>query len=241
MPHIMKLGVVFSDYSHVVYYNIKKEKLQNPPPFTIQYFPFPLDLRLDYNYLSCATIDVPFKRYWLVQKMYIYLNPDVFDNGIRPKYAGFIVAIHYRNQLFLGRYFSQNQWPGRGKNSSKAYLMNFHVSGVEIMQYRKNGKQACDANISNFDAIFKHRIMDSVGCKPPYWNSISALPQCWKMEQMKEMLLKANNVNDERIKEDIGRPCRVLSNVQFEMIEHDKDDASMPNVDINFSFRMSAY
>ena len=58
---------------------------------------------------------------------------------------------------------------------------------------------------------------------------------------MKEMLLKLNNVNDERIKKDIGRPCRVLSNVQFEMIEHDKNDASMPNVDINFSFRMSAY
>ena len=95
------------------------------------------------------------------------------------------------------------------------------MGGLEVVQRRGKGKSACNEDILNFDAELKHRIMASEGCKPPYWSSISSLPQCWKMEQMKAITSK---IYDAMQFDDEIRPCRVLENLQFNMMDVDSKE-----------------
>ena len=87
--------------------------------------------------------------------------------------------------------------------------------------------------------------MESQGCKPPYWNSISALPPCRKMEQMKEMVLMYWNDNIDgksNTFDAIGRPCRMLENVQYDMSDIDHlDKANESFFEIRLMFKAPTY
>ena len=83
--------------------------------------------------------------------------------------------------------------------------------------------------------------MDSQNCTPPYWKSASPLQPCWTAKQMKEFFLKIwyDNIHDLRM--NIGRPCRVLENIQFEMADTDLDEAPEPYFRVNIWYRGSTY
>ena len=170
---------------------------------------------------KCFTIDFPFKNDQL-NDFHIFLRPDIFNGGRRVDNPGedmttenqLWVLPHYPNQLFTQMSLVKTKWPRRKLSAPKTYLMVFDIQSVDVVQQRSSGNTPCLEGNRDYDTEKQQSILESLGCKPPYWNSSSSFPLCSKQEELKaatKQLLTTLLSNDKRAL----KPCRRFENIVY--------------------------
>ena len=220
--YILRVGGKRSNWTYFDYSSDEDfEHLQNSSALSI--FSIPASMVVT-NCIACFTLNVPFEKGSTLQSLWIEIRTDVFPNRIRPHEGLFTMVLHYPHQAYWSMHSAKQRWPTRGIYAAGSYTMMFDIWGIEVVRQRTNGKPPCDEDISDFDAEMKQRVMESEGCKPPYWSSISSLPPCWKIEQMKQIADKIYHAAEFDV-----QPCRVLQNPTFVMTEVDATETREPD------------
>ena len=49
--------------------------------------------------------------------------------------------------------------------------MDISFSGVTLMRFRETANDACDPKLIDDDDEWKKRVIEKIGCIPPYWNN----------------------------------------------------------------------
>ena len=124
-------------------------------------------------FMKCFTFDIPYLENSLADNLRIHFNNSIFPNGTRPNdgrdFGGLQIFDHYPRQF--GRSFASNRRFWKNRNSNKGYLMLFYMSGMEVLEKRHKRYEECENDI-DFDAVMARHIMKTLGCRPPYMDSM---------------------------------------------------------------------
>ena len=105
-----------------------------------------------------------------LDEVFIAINSSVFPNGIRPSSSRFLLSFHYPHQIVRSQPTQYTDWIPRSNQTTDYYVMNFPLTGIEIIKRRRDGKHGCYP-WKNYDNTVNEDVMKSVGCRPPYWKS----------------------------------------------------------------------
>ena len=155
-----------------------------------------------------------------------------------------IVAPTYPNQFKRQINVGQTKWPLRGPNSTKSYIMEFNIRNVEILHKRDKYNKPCMQGMPDYDDQINQWIMKKVGCKPPYWASISKLPLCSSFVEMKltrRLITDALFGGLESEPFTDTPPCRSLEKVQYDIRDIDLPETVPSIVTMQFNFREFTY
>ena len=158
-----------------------------------------------------------------LDEVMIAMNTSIFPNGIRPSSGRFLVMFHYPFQLVRSIYTTYYNWPSRDKSSPRYYAMQFNIKAVETLKRRNNGNQEC-YQWQQFDSETFEDVMQSVGCRPPYWKSKYDHPSCNSSKQMSSVAMhyQAKLYQDDKF-ENIVPPCVEIKKMDVEFEEHTGD------------------
>ena len=90
------------------------------------------------------------------------------------------------------------------------------MTSTEVLNRRNKGGNPC-LHHTNFDNDYKDRLMEEIGCVPPYWKTTRNFSQCQSQTQMKMFAreaFKAYNGNMEDVR-DIVQPCIELKKITY--------------------------
>ena len=203
--------------------------------------------------IECFSIDIPYKPRQKLARAYVFLTTNVFPSGIRPSIGenplhddAFMVTPYYPNQFYRQINVAQRNWPVRDQNSSKAYMMEFNVRNVEVLENRNKYHEPCIEGIPDFDDQIPKWIIERIGCKPPYWKSLkSSLPLCSTLEQVRnarDMVFSALFGTLETANYTGLLPCRSLEKIQYDARDIDfSSDENNSYVKLLFNFREFTY
>jgi hypothetical protein len=156
---------------------------------------------------------------------FIVLKSDVFNDGTRP--IGQIDAIrgdlfrfapHYPNQFMKSIGKGKNQWPDPPKHDDGVYHTLFNVRTIEIFRQRSKYNQPCTEGTLEHDDDIIQWITEKIGCKPPFWNSTSAMPLCFTKEELMNTSILLNQImsgNFQRLNYTREIPCGGLEKYQL--------------------------
>ena len=203
--------------------------------------------------VKCFSIDIPFIHGQKLARAYVYLSTDIFPSGIRPSIGEhplqdemFMVVPHYPNQLYRQLNVGQRFWPLRDQNSSKAYMMEFNIRNLEILEHRNKYYDPCMKDIPDFDVQIPKWIMEKIGCKPSYWKSLNtSWPLCSTLEQManaRNLLFSAVFGTLDEANYTGILPCRSLEKIQYDVRDIDLPPGENQSfVMLIFNFRDFTY
>ena len=127
-----------------------------------------------------------------LDEVLIAVNNSIFPNGIRPPSGRFLLSFHYPDQILRASSTMYTNWMPRNNETTDYYVMHFHITSIEIMKRRKNGKQACYP-WKNYDGSVNEDIMEAVGCRPPYWKSKYQYHQyCNSKKELEDIIVRHN-------------------------------------------------
>ena len=137
-----------------------------------------------------------------LNEVFIALNNSVFPSGERPEIAGFQFMWHYPYQVIRSTALPRfHRWPSRSANGSY-YVMDFYLTNVEILKRRRTGAKACSVS-ERYDFESIEDVINSVGCKPPFWKSNKVYPNCSSRNQLlnirshfKEKMVEGNSYQE---------------------------------------------
>ena len=244
---IGKYGVTTNNWKDIVLYDAlsskSNETLYERPEFKIH----------DIFGVKCFSIDMPYIRGQKLARAYVSLSTDIFPSGIRPSLGEnplgddmFMVAPHYPNQLYRQLNVGQRFWTVRDQNASKAYIMDFNIRNLEILEHRNKYYDPCIEDIPNFDAQIPTWVMEKIGCKPSYWKSLNVSgPSCSTFEQMtnaRSLLFSVVFGTLEEANYTKTLPCRSLEKIQYDVRDIDLPTGENQSfVTLNFNFREFTY
>ena len=186
---------------------------------------------------KCLTIDIPFNKSHSLNTMYVNLKPTIFGNelGLANPYSPhnkFALVLHYPNQLLGQLNLGKLNWYLRGPSSISGYLLRI---GQMDVHDRGNTKQnPCIEGIPDYDQMAIKAGIKRIGCKPPYWNSISSFAPCSKKDQLRRFGIKFLNVSKSGNKKTSfmsKSPCRRMERINYDLQTFQKNSYS----DVHFS------
>ena len=136
--------------------------------------------------MKCLVFNIPFIQGQQISDFEIDLRPDIFNGGRRIDSPGdgtsmenqLGVILHYPNQLTWQFDLAKRRWPTRKSNSPKHYRMVFDIRSMDVVhRMHKRSLPCLEASIDP-DMEAQRSLLESIGCKPPYWNASSAFPLC---------------------------------------------------------------
>jgi hypothetical protein len=154
----------------------------------------------------------------------VAIKNSVFSSGIRPK-KGFQVMLHYPQQRLRSWEFILKNWPRRTNTSSKSYQLDVNVKDIEILKRRKRYAKQC-INTNSYDNLTAEEIMQSVGCRPPYWNTNggASLPACTTKHELQTIsTLFYNALEGTGEYENAVPPCNEITKIGVDFVEIDFD------------------
>ena len=256
MLHINYDNVSFDFKDYVISYGIMNNKWDDTTYYDINsknnnHAQLPNVRELSVFGMRCITMNIPYKKNEVLLKSHIKLKSSILPGGIRPPMLGdpistksLIFALHYPKQSLNQLTFGQSNWPLRGHNSTRNYIIEFNVRGLEISHQRHKLREPCVEGIPEHDHRTIQWIIKKVGCKPPYWETRSNLSLCSKYEEMQEFLhliVLAFSGDLEKMF-DIGNPpCRKMERIQYDMRDIDLPDTAEPTITIMLNYREFTY
>jgi hypothetical protein len=188
---------------------------------------------------KCFTFNLP-KRTKIIT-VAVAIKNSVFSSGIRPK-KGFEVMLHYPQQRLRSWEFVLKNWPRRTNTSSKSYQLDVNVKDIEILKRRNRYAKQC-ININSYDNLTAEEIMQSVGCRPPYWNTkgSAGLPACTtRLELQGISSLFYNALEGTGEYENPIPPCNEITKIGVDFVETDFDinqfrDLSGGDIDLDYT------
>ena len=150
--------------------------------------------------------------------MAIYFNTSIYPNNQRPvdggKPGGLQLYIHYPKQFGGSLKSMMRYWPQR--NKSQGYKMMLYLKEVEILR-RRNKPQAPCSNSPPYDDLVLQHIIDSLNCKPPYFNPSTEMPICKTMQSLRKASLQFHNIFYGT--EVLTTPCKQVLNIDSSYVE----------------------
>ena len=142
-----------------------------------------------------------------IDEVYIAINNSIHPNGLRKAIGQFFIMFHYPDQITRGLSNLRYTWPLKTNQMRDYYSMTFKISNVEILKRRKNGKGPC-YYWQDYDLTTVEDVMDSVGCRPPYWKSRRDHQPCKSQKQLEsvEPHFFAKSMQDDKFQKYIP-PC----------------------------------
>ena len=190
--------------------------------------------------MKCLVFNIPFIQGQQISDFEIDLRPDIFNGGRRIDSPGdgtsmenqLGVILHYPNQLTWQFDLMKRRWPTRKLNSPKNYVMAFDIRSIDVVQKIHKRSFPCFEASIDHDMEAQKSVLESIGCKPPYWNLTSTFPLCSAQEKMKAAASKISGTIMGTDK-DASIPCR-----KFENIVYDYADMETPEEGDNSSLKM---
>ena len=108
----------------------------------------------------------------------------------------------------------------------------------------KKYKRPCTEGIPEYDQHLIKWIIKKVGCKPPYWATISSLPLCSIFEEMNSTfeLIKSATSGNLQSKHYTGvPPCRRLEKIQYEHRDIDLVETKSQSFTIQLNYKEVSY
>ena len=203
---------------------------------------------------KCFSLHFPYKREQKLSEVLIGLNLTIFPTRKRPSERVrhpmldnmFSVVLHYPNQLLRKIGTQQMNWPDRTNKSAK-HLIEFNVRNTEVIEKRNKYNDPCREGIPmhSFDDEITHWIINTVGCKPPYWKSFNTpLSQCSTLEQFQRTRELLNLVFSNEFKKAnyTGKlPCRSLERIQYDSQDIETHKSEFNVIQLRFNFRDYTY
>ena len=149
-----------------------------------------------------------------IENVYIAINNSIHPNGVRKAIGRFFIMFHYPDQITRGlSNYIRYTWPLKTIQMTDSYSMTFKISNVEILKRRRNGKEKCYF-WQDYDLTTVEDVMDSVGCRPPYWKSRRNHEQCKSQKQLEsiETHFFAKSMQDDKFQKYIP-PCIEITKV----------------------------
>ena len=125
--------------------------------------------------------------------VYFVFKKTIFPDGIRPNVWGSKLLPIVTFQLFPATnypwQFKKYAWP-KHQDPTSEYEMYFTITNVEILKRRSKSDAPCIEDWkmygNNVENIFQS-VMDEVGCRAPYQQSMKPMALCQTKEKMREM------------------------------------------------------
>ena len=139
-----------------------------------------------------------------------------------------VSIFHYPNQLFRTTVAYKNKWPKRTNVSSRLYKMNYDFKAMELVHRRDKTQDHCDYH-PNHDEEFQRKMIQKIGCIPPYWTSKQNISVCKSMEQLKQFSKDVfkSSFGNMATTEYVTKPCVDLKNLLYEFEETDASPEEM--------------
>ena len=190
--------------------------------------------------MKCLVFNIQFMKGQQLLDFEIDLQHDIFNGGRRIDSLGddpsmenqLWVILHYPNRLAWQFDLAKRRWPTRKSNSPKHYRMAFDIRSMDVVhRMHKRSLPCLEASIDP-DMEAQRSLLESIGCKPPYWNASSAFPLCSAQKKMKAVASKivATILGTDM---DARMPCR-----KFENIVYSYEDIETPDGGENSSLKM---
>ena len=96
--------------------------------------------------------------------MSVLLKNKIFPGETRPRKWGFLVLLHYPNQIILPSTSKKYIWPRQTSKSD--YEIRIYAENLEMFWRRKK----CHYNWTHFDDEVMAHHMNRIGCRPFYLN-----------------------------------------------------------------------
>ena len=177
-----------------------------------------------FNFLlqKCFAINFPFKEGQQMYRFYIKLSNDIFRAGKRIDNPGvglmfqnqLWVTPHYPDQFLWSADYAKSRWPIREPNAPKNYVMAFNIQSVDVVQQRNSRNNHCWDGSKDHDTEVLQSMLNSLGCKPPYWNSSSQLPACLTQDKLKTARHMGQSliIGREKLR---SKPCRRFDSIVY--------------------------
>ena len=180
--------------------------------------------------MKCLTFDIPFQKGLAIKQFFLSFNSSIFGKGGRlanPDHTSFEqnqfhVTIHYRNQALRNNMVGQRYWPFREPGSPTHYLMRLSVGTIDVLVRRNTKKNPCVEGVPDYDEKVVNHIMETVKCKPPYWNAIPSLNPCFEQKQLQNITyLFAEAVSTSHTMNfyTVETPCRSLERISIDVMD----------------------
>lgn len=123
-------------------------------------------------YITCMTKKVEFVQNQLLNLGSLVLNaPSFYKSNIE----NLLVYMHHPGQLI--RQFGKQILHLTPSNFRKALngsdnYYSIHINQVEVLRKRPDGSVPCNSSLENEDILWREKIMQHVGCIPPYWSEL---------------------------------------------------------------------
>ena len=121
---------------------------------------------------------------------------------------------HYPDQFFLSADYVKSRWPLRKPNAPKNYVMAFNIQSVDVVHQRNSRHNHCLDGSMDHDTEVVQSMLNSLGCKPPYWNSSSQLLACSTKDKLKKArnMVKSLVTGRGRLR---SKPCRRFDSIVY--------------------------
>ena len=121
------------------------------------------------KFYKCFSFETPDKN---IEDVSVLLKNTIFPAETRPRRWGFLILLHYPDQLILPSTSKKHIWPRQTSKSD--YEIRIYAENLELFWRRKD----CHSNWTNYDNEVMEYQMNRIGCKPFYLTSKNRLPFC---------------------------------------------------------------
>lgn len=122
-----------------------------------------------------------------LDEVLVAIKNSIFPGGIRPSSGRFLLLFHYPHQIARSLSTMHYNWRQRRNDTNDYHVLNFDITGIEVMNRRMDGNKQCDAS-SNYDTNINEQIMTTVGCQPPYWKSKYKYNRCNSKKKLRDII-----------------------------------------------------
>jgi hypothetical protein len=140
-----------------------------------------------------------------MKEISLFVKNNIFPDNLRPTHWGFLVLLHYPNQLLLASTSKQYIWDPQ--TSQNDYEMRIYAKNMEVYWRRRK----CLDNWKNYDTDVLEFQMNRIGCRPFYLNSISNLPLCKDQKDVQD-IVSATSMDANH---DFVPPCKATEKINY--------------------------
>ena len=167
------------------------------------------------NFIKCYGITLK-KDYYKDVKIFqiTFKRSSFLDPSMRSSHM-FSIFLHYPNQFLLSNY---PKWFVTNSVWNYGFIHEVLITGVEMLHRRNKRKEKCLDNTMDYDGSVLQKHIKQNKCRAPYLMEHLERPICTHKTQIKASMYEVFDLNRK-----YTPPCRGMTKVDFESVEHHTD------------------
>ena len=155
------------------------------------------------RFFKCFSVEIPQKE---VKEISLLLKNSIFPKNVRPTHWGFLVLLHYPNQLLLPATSKKYIWDPQ--TNQKDYELRIYARNVEIFLRQEK----CIENWNDYDAEVVESHLNRTGCRPFY---ISQSDKKYPLCNSKKLIMNVSRSLSMDANHAFTPPCKALEKVNY--------------------------